>query len=88
MNVITLKLPDDLNTALNEVSRKRGLSKSAVVREALQQSLLAQGVLAGAAERWLAQWQGSLKLPIAAMPGGVDAGADDRLAHLLAKHVR
>ena len=43
MNVITLKLPDDLNAALNEVSRKRGLSKSAVDREALQQSLLAQG---------------------------------------------
>ena len=36
MNVITLKLPDDLNTALKEVSRKRGLSKSAVVREALE----------------------------------------------------
>ena len=41
MNAITLKLPDDLNAALKEVSRKRGLSKSAVVREALEQSLLA-----------------------------------------------
>ena len=84
MHVITLKLPDDLNTALNEVSRKRGLSKSAVVREALQQSLLAQGVVAGAAERWVAQWQGRLKLPEAS-----DVQADDpRLSHLLAKHVR
>ena len=84
MNVITLKLPDDLNAALNEVSRKRGLSKSAVVREALEQSLLAQGAEAGAAERWVAQWQGSLKLPEA----GDAAAGDPRLAHLLAKHVR
>lgn len=84
MNVITLKLPDDLNAALNEVSRQRGLSKSAVVREALQRSLLAHGAAAGAAERWVAQWQGRLKLPDA---GSVEA-ADPRLAHLLSKHVR
>ena len=84
MNVITLKLPDDLNAALKEVSRKRGLSKSAVVREALAQSLLAQGVAAGAAERWVTQWQGRLKLPDARDLEATDA----RLAHLLAKHVR
>ena len=84
MNIISLKLPDDLNAALKEVSRKRGLSKSAVVREALEQSLLAQGVAAGAAERWVAQWQGRLELPEAS-----DAEATDpRLAHLLAKHLR
>jgi predicted transcriptional regulator len=80
MNAITLKLPDDLHAALNEVSRARGLSKSAVVREALEQSLLAQGAAAGAAERWVAQWQGRL-----ALPEGTD---DARLSHLLAKHVR
>ena len=84
MNVITLKLPDDLNAALMEVSRKRGLSKSAVVREALEQSLLAQGVAASAAERWVQTWQGRLKLPQASE---VEA-SDPRLAHLLAKHVR
>ncbi len=84
MNVITLKLPDDLNAALNEVSRKRGLSKSAVVREALEHSLLAQGAVAGAAERWVAHWQGRLTLPEAR---DVEA-TDPRLAHLLAKHVR
>lgn len=84
MNVITLKLSDDLNAALNEVSRQRGLSKSAVVREALEQSLLGQGIAAGAAERWVAQWQGRLKLPEA----GAAESADPRLAHLLAKHVR
>lgn len=53
MHVITLKLPDDLNAALLEVCRKRGLSKSAVVREALQESLLAQGKAASAAEQWV-----------------------------------
>jgi predicted transcriptional regulator len=84
MNVITLKLPDDLHAALKEVSRKRGLSKSAVVRESLEQSLLAQGVVAGAAERWVAEWQGRLKLPEA---GDVES-TDPRLAHLLTKHVR
>ena len=84
MNVITLKLPDDLNAALKEASRRRGLSKSAVVREALEQSLLTQGVAASAAERWVAQWQGRLKLPTAS---DVEA-VDPRLAHLLAKHVR
>lgn len=84
MNVITLKLPEELNAALNEVSRKRGVSKSAVVREALERSLLAEGVVAGAAERWVAQWQCRLRLPAAAeVPA-----SDPRLAHLLSKHLR
>ena len=69
---------------MNEVSRKRGLSKSAVVREALEQSLVAQGVVASAAERWVVQWQGRLRLPSASEV----QTEDPRLAHLLAKHVR
>lgn len=84
MNVMTLKLPDDLNAALKEVSRQRGMSKSAVVREALEQSLLAQGHQASAAEAWVAEWRGRLALP---SPHDA-AGEDARLAHLLAKHVR
>lgn len=84
MDVITLKLPADLNAALTEASRKRGISKSAVVREALERSLAAQEEAGGAAARWVAQWQGSLKLPKAS---AVEA-TDPRLAHLLAKHVR
>ena len=83
MHVFSLKLPDDLNAALQEVSRKRGVSKSAVVREALEQSLMAQGAVAGAAERWVAQWQGQLKLP----KGRTAEDTDPRLAQLLAKHV-
>jgi predicted transcriptional regulator len=84
MNVVTLKRPDDLHDALKEVSRKRGLSKSAVMREALERSLLTQGDEAGAAERWVAQWQGRLQLPTLPEAEATDA----RLAHLLAKHVR
>ena len=84
INVITLKLPDDLHAALNEVSRQRGLSKSAVVREALELSLRTQGAAAGAAERWVAKWQGKLELPDR---HGLEA-SDPRLSHLLAKHVR
>lgn len=81
MNVITLKLPDDLHAALKEVSAKRRLSKSAVVREALEKSLLAQGDEAGAAERWVSQWRGR-SAAAATTPD------DPRLAHLLAKHLR
>lgn len=84
MNVVTLKLPDDLNTALNEASRQQGVSKSAVVREALKQSLLAQGLAGSAAERWVVQWQGRLSLPDAS---DVET-TDPRLAQLIAKHVR
>ena len=80
MNVITLKLPDDLHAALKEVSAKRRLSKSAVVREALEHSLKMQGDAAAASQRWVAQWRGRLE-PAAKT-------ADPRLVHLLAKHVR
>ena len=84
MNVISLKLPDDLNAALGEVSRQRGLSKSAVVREALEHLLLAHGEAGGAAQRWVAHWQGRLTLP----PADEAVATDPRLAHLLAKHLR
>lgn len=79
-----MRLPDDLIAALSEASRQRGLSKSAVVREALKQSLLAQSEAPGAAERWIMRWQGKLKLPD---PQGLEA-AHSRLSHLRAKHAR
>ena len=80
MNVITLKLPDDLHAALKEVIANRKVSKSAVVREALEQSLKLQGDAAGASQRWVAQWRGRIE------PAAKDA--EPRLVHLLAKHVR
>lgn len=66
------------------MSHTRGLSESAVVCEALEQALWAQGVAASAAERWAVHRQGRLQLPDA---GDVEV-TDPRLAHLLAKHVR
>lgn len=80
MNVITLKLPEELHAALKAVSAKRRLSKSAVVREALEKSLLAQGNEAAAAERWVSQWRGRLE--------PASKTVDARVAHLLAKHLR
>jgi predicted transcriptional regulator len=35
MKTLSLKLPDDLNTKLNMVSKKKGISKSHIVRKAL-----------------------------------------------------
>ena len=103
MNVLTLKIPEDLAAALPAASRVRGLSKSAVVREALEQSLARHAQQAGTAERWVAQWRGRLSaLPAsraskrkATAAGGLRgqsvaqaAGRDARLSHLLAKHLR
>ena len=84
MNAMTLKLPDDLNSALIEVSRKRGVSKSSVVREALEQALLTEQAMADASERWVAQWRGRLQLPAATEVEKTDS----RLAHILTKHLR
>ena len=89
MNVLTLKIPEALDAALQAASRTRDLSKSTVVREALEQSLGRQADQAGTAERWVAQWRGRLSAPPPAGPGKVEAKPqDERLAHLLAKHLR
>jgi len=84
MNVITLKLPDDLHAALKAVSAKRHLSKSAVVREALEKSLLAHREEAATSERWVQEWRGRFQSSSKTM-AAID---DPRLAHLLAKHLR
>ncbi len=60
MNVLTLKIPEALDAGLQVASRTPGLYKSAVVREALEQSLGRQADQAGTAERWVAQWRGRL----------------------------
>lgn len=86
MNVITLKLPEYLDAALRAASEQRGLSKSAVVREALEQSLGLHEKRAGGAARWAAQWRGRLSVPAKGSSGPTDD--DARLADLLAKHLR
>jgi predicted transcriptional regulator len=87
MNVLTLKIPEELDAALLAASRARGLSKSAVVREALEASLGRHAEGAAAAERWLGQWRGQLA-PRRAAAANKPAPADARLTHLLAKHLR
>ena len=77
-------MPDDVHTVLNEVGRQRGLSKSAAIRDALELSPRTQRAAAGAAERWVAQWQGKLELPDR---HGLEA-SNPRLSHLSAQHVR
>lgn len=91
MNVLTLKIPEELDAALQAASRTRGLSKSAVVREALEQSLGRQADQAGAAQRWVVQWRGRLSLPPPPSARGGKGKAkpqDERVAHILAKHLR
>ena len=89
MNVLTLKIPEELDAALQAASRARGLSKSAVVREALEQSLGRQADQVGTAERWVAQWRGRLSVAPPAGPGkGKAKPPDERVAHILAKHLR
>lgn len=86
MNVITLKLPERLHEALLAASKQRGLSKSAVVREAIEQLLGLHESRAGGAARWASQWRGRLAMTA---KGSRGPPADDaRLAHLLAKHLR
>jgi predicted transcriptional regulator len=85
MNVLTLKIPEELDAALLAASRARGLSKSAVVREALEESLGRHAEGAATAERWLAHWRGRLTLSRATQ---TNRQTDARLAHLLAKHLR
>jgi predicted transcriptional regulator len=86
MNVLTLKIPEELDAALQAASRARGLSKSAVVREALEQSLGRQRDEAGTAERWVAHWRG--RLAAAGARKGKSEPPDERFAHLMTKHLR
>jgi predicted transcriptional regulator len=88
VNVLTLKISDELDAALQAASRTRGLSRSAVVLEALEQSLGRQAEQAGAAQRWVALWRGRLSVPPSGRGKGTAKPQDERLAHILAKHVR
>jgi predicted transcriptional regulator len=82
MATITLKIPDELNAALEAISARRRVSKSAVVRAALEEALAREETLAGAAARWVGEWRGQLR------GRETPAQANDRLAHLLEKHLR
>jgi predicted transcriptional regulator len=82
MNTLTLKIPEELDAALQVASARRQISKSALVREALEKALESELKQATAASRWLSRWRGALRdIP--------DADVDQaRLTHLVNKHLR
>ena len=82
MNTLTLKIPQSLNDALQRASARRHMSKSAVVREALEKPLASELDQGGSAAAWVRQWRGALAAVDTAPPGNA------RLAHILVKHLR
>lgn len=89
MNTLTLKIPDTLQAALERASARRHVSKSAMVREALEK-LLADELKQGTpAAQWLGQWRGVCAAKEGEPSGGPHSAADDaRVAHILCKHLR
>ncbi|MDP1957131.1 MAG: ribbon-helix-helix protein, CopG family [Rhodocyclaceae bacterium] len=82
MNTLTLKIPETLDAALQAASVRRHMSKSAVVREALEKVLAAELRQTGPAANWVDRWRGVLS-------GKQSAASDDaRVAHIMSKHLR
>lgn len=82
MNTLTIEIPDALESALHEVSSRRHLPEAVVAREILEQTLMPKPGPSNAVELWLSQWRGQLKANESAASG------DERLSHLLNKHLR
>ena len=82
MNTLTLKIPQSLDDALRAASAKRHMSKSAVVRDALEKTLANELQQPTLAATRVDRWRGILPSSISAKP------EDDRVAHILAKHLR
>ncbi|MFD0895167.1 CopG family transcriptional regulator [Luteolibacter ambystomatis] len=78
MRTITLKIPDELDDRLEALARERHDSKSAVVRAAVIDLLSRE--TPGAATAWVDHFRGALSEP--------EAMGDDRMEHIIAKHVR
>lgn len=81
MNTLTLKIPQALDDALQLASARRQMSKSAVVREALEKTLAAELTQVSPSVSWINKWRGAMAGAVPFAPG------DDRLAHLLRKHL-
>lgn len=82
MNTLTLKIPESLDVALQMASARRHISKSAVVREALENALADELRQIAPAVNWVERWRGVLRGKESA------AAADARMTHLLNKHLR
>lgn len=81
MNTLTLKIPQSLNDALQLASTRRQISKSALVREALEKSLASEINQTTPASAWVNKWRGALG---STKPVEAD---DGRLAQILSKHL-
>ena len=81
MNTLTLKIPQSLDDALQLASARRQMSKSAVVREALEKTLASELTQVSPAAAWVNKWRGKIAGSAPAKQG------DDRLTHLLQKHL-
>jgi predicted transcriptional regulator len=82
MHTLTLKIPDELDTALRTASAKRQVGKSEFVRQALGEALKAELRETEAASRWLERWSNRLA------PMEENTLGDARLEHLLQKHLK
>ena len=82
MNTLTLKIPESLDAALQMASARRQMSKSAVVREALEKVLADELKQGTPAANWVDRWRGALSGKEANSTG------DQRVAHILSKHLR
>ena len=82
MHTLTLKIPESLDAALQTASARRRLSKSAVVREALERALADELKQGSPAVNWVDRWRGVLR--------GQESTTttDARVAHILNKHLR
>ena len=82
MNTLTLKIPESLDAALQLASARRRMTKSAVVREALETLLTDELRQTTPAANWVDRWRGVLSSSQA------NPAADARVAHILRKHLR
>ena len=90
MNTLTLKIPDALDAALQLASARRQLTKSAVVRKALEKELADELSQTTPAVNWLGQWRGAFAAHAIdpAEKTVADTASDARVAHILRKHLR
>jgi len=82
MNTLTLKIPEALDAALQRASARRQMSKSAIVRKALEQILADELKQSTPAAHWVDRWRGALSHAASNMSG------DEHVAHILQKHLR
>ncbi len=82
MNTLTLKIPQSLDDALQAASSKRHMSKSAIVRDALEKTLAEELQQTGPAAVWVDRWRGVMTSSKSTKAN------DERVAHILAKHMR